>query len=173
MTDPFPSEHRKPEQPKQPAPSPRPRRTPRTPEGTLGIALLAYAAVNGIAGVLIALAPQVFWETIGSADSDFGRAFDSTRFAGGALLALAIGALAVLRRPAGQYTLVTVFALEATFVAAAAAGNVAVNDTATGWIFDWVVLLGGAAVAGYMWWARVKARRILKPRSPDVRPKRR
>jgi hypothetical protein len=158
---------RPPERPKSAQPTPKAARVPRTPEGTLGVALLVYAAVNGVSGLLIAFLPRLFWDTIGGASGDLGRALDSTRFAGGALIALAIGALLVLRRPDGQHTLVTVFALEATFVAAGLATNVLVDDTVTHVAFDWVMLLGCAAVAGYLWWARVKARKILKPRPPS------
>jgi hypothetical protein len=134
----------------------------RSPEGTLATALLAYAAVNGLSGLLIALFPTAFWDTIGGAADIYDRAYDSTRFAGGALLALAIGALLVLRRPAGQQTLVTVFALEATLVTLAVFTNIVADDAPTDLWFEIVMLLGAGAVAGYLWWARFKARRILK-----------
>ena len=162
MADPFPSDDptRKPSS--ESTSKPRRPKTPRTPQGTLNTALFAYAAINGVSGVLIALFPRLFWETLGSADGDFARALDSTRFGGAALLALAIGALLVMRKPGGQNTLVTVFALEATLVAAALAANVVVDDTVTGVVFDWAMLLGCAAVAAYLWWARLKARKILK-----------
>lgn len=134
----------------------------RSPEGTLATALLAYAAVNGLSGLLIALFPTAFWDTIGGAADLYDRAYDSTRFAGGALLALAIGALVVLRRPAGQQTLVTVFALEATLATVAAFTNIVADDTPTDLWFEIVVLLGAGGVAGYMWWARFRARRVLR-----------
>jgi hypothetical protein len=168
VADAFPGsdDARRPEpaRPSTPAPQPKQKRA-RTPQATLNTALLAYAAVNGLSGLAITLFPRFFWETFGSADGDFVRALDSTRFGGAALFALAIGALLVLRRPAGQQTLVTVFALEATFVTAALIANVFVDDTVTGLLFDWVMLLGCAAVAGYLWLARFKARRILKERA--------
>jgi hypothetical protein len=134
----------------------------RSPEGTLATALLAYAAVNGLSGLLIALFPTAFWDTIGGAADIYDRAYDSTRFAGGALLALAIGALVVLRRPAGQQTLVTVFALEATLATVAVFTNIVADDTPTDLWFEIVVLLGAGGVAGYMWWARFRARRVLR-----------
>jgi hypothetical protein len=123
--------------------------------------LLAYAAVNGLSGLLIALFPTAFWNAIGGAADIYDRAYDSTRFAGGALLALAVGALLVLRNPRGQQTLVTVFALEATLVTLAVFTNILADDTPTDLWFEIVMLLGAGAVAGYLWWARIKARRIL------------
>jgi len=134
----------------------------RTPEGTLATALLAYAAVNGLSGLLVALFPTAFWNTIGGAADLYDRAYDSTRFAGAALLALAVGALLVLRKPAGQQTLVTVFALEATLVTLAIFTNLVGDDTPTDLWFEIVMLLGAGGVAGYLWWARIKARGILR-----------
>jgi hypothetical protein len=136
----------------------------RSPEGTLATALLAYAAVNGLSGLLIAFFPRAFWDTIGGAADIYDRAYGSTRFAGAALLALAVGALLVLRRPAGQQTLVTVFALEATFVTLAIFTTLVADDAPTDIWFEILMLLGAGAVAGYLWWARFKARNILKAR---------
>jgi hypothetical protein len=118
--------------------------------------------VNGLSGLLIALFPTAFWDTIGGAADIYSRAYDSTRFAGAALLALAIGALLVLRRPAGQQTLVTVFALEATLVTLAILTTIVADDAPTDLWFEIVMLLGAGGVAGYMWWARFKARKILR-----------
>ena len=135
---------------------------PRTPDGTLRTALFVYAVLNGGAGLAIFLFPGIFWDTIGGAGDVYEVAYGSTRFGGGALLALAFGALVVLRKPAGQHTLVTVLAVEATLVAVAVIGNVFVDDVPTSLWFELVIALGSAAIAVYLWWARLIARTILK-----------
>ena len=102
-----------------------------------------------------------FLDTIGGGADIYDRAFDLFRFSGGALVALAIGALMVLRKPEGQHTLMTVMALEATLVAAAIITNIAIDDTPTDLWFELLIAIVCAALAGYLWWARIKARRIL------------
>jgi hypothetical protein len=139
-----------------------PQRPKRTPEGTLGIALLAYAGLNGLSGLLILLFPRFFWDVIGGAADLYGRAYDSTRFAGGALIALAVAALLVLRKPKGQNTLVTIMAVEATLVALGVVANIAFDDTPTDLWFELLMAAGSLGLAGYLWWARIVARRVLK-----------
>ena len=81
--------------------------------------------------------------------------------AGGALLALAIGALLVIRSPRGQNTLVTVMVLEATLVAVGGFWNLFVDEPPTNLWFEIVMPVGAAAVGVFLAWARFKARKVL------------
>ena len=134
-----------------------------TPQTTLGTALLAYAALNGLTGLLMLSFPRALWVSIGGAEGEaVSNAYSSTRFAGAALAALAVAALLVMRRPARQSTLVTVLTLEATLVAVATVLNSIVDDVPTDGWFTWLIALGSVALAGFMWWARIIARKALK-----------
>ena len=157
--------------PPEPAPEPPPQEPPRdaprpreraTPEATLRSALLVYAAVNGITGALLLLFPRFIWDTVGGSADLFSPAYDSTRMAGGALFALAVGALLVIRAPRGQNTLVTVMVLEAALVAAGGFWNLFVDEPPTNLWFEIVLPVGAAAVAAYLAWARIRARKILR-----------
>jgi hypothetical protein len=139
---------------------PRGRMTPQT---ALDAALLAYAALNGLAGLFILTFPRVLWISIGGAEGEIvGNAYASTRFAGAALVALAVTALLVMRKPAHQSTLVTVLATEATLAAAGTVLNGVVDDVPTGAWFTWLIAVVSVALAGFMWWARIFARKVLK-----------
>lgn len=133
-----------------------------TPETTLGTALLAYAGLNGLAGLFMLTFPRALWVTIGGADAFFDRAYASTRFAGAALVTLAVAALLVIRKPSRQSTLVTVLALEATLVAVATLVNAVADDVPTDLWFEWLIALGSIALAAFLWWARIVARKALK-----------
>jgi len=149
-----------------PEPPPPERSAPAkeqtTPESTLRSALLVYAAVNGITGALLLLFPRFVWDTIGGSADLFSPAYDSTRMAGGALFALAVGALLVIRAPRGQNTLVTVMVLEAALVAVGGFWNLFVDEPPTNLWFEIVLPFGAAAVGAYLAWARIKARKILR-----------
>ncbi len=136
-------------------------RIPRTPEGTLATALLAYAVINGLFGLVLLFFPRFLLDTVGGGADIYDRAFDLFRFSGGALVALAIGALMVLRKPEGQHSLVTVMAIEATLVAAAVIANIAIDDTPTDLWFELIIAIVCAVLAAYLWWARIRARKIL------------
>jgi hypothetical protein len=134
-----------------------------TPQTILATALLAYAALNGLAGLLMLTFPRALWISIGGAEGEgVANAYASTRFAGAALVTLAMAALLVMRKPSRQNTLVTVLAIEATLAAAATLVNGLIDEVPTDGWFTWLVALGSVALAGLMWWARVLARRVFK-----------
>jgi hypothetical protein len=139
-----------------------PGKEKKAPEGTLASALIAYAGLNGVAGVLLLLIPRFVFVTMGRSPRVDGGYFDVVRFSGGALIALAVGALLVLRKPRGQNTLVTVLALEATLVAVGLLMTIFVDEAPTTALFNWVMALVSAGLAGYLWWARIRARKVLK-----------
>ena len=141
----------------------RPARAKMTPEATLGTALLAYAGANGLAGLLMLTFPRALWVSIGGADgTDAARAYTSTRFAGALMVTLAIMALLVIRKPARQSTLVTLFSVGETLVAAATLANALGDHPPTSLWFEWLIALGSTALAGFMWWARLVGRKALK-----------
>jgi hypothetical protein len=137
-------------------------RSRMAPEATLGTALLAYAGLNGLAGLFMLTFPRALWVSIGGADPLYEKAYASTRMAGAMMVVLAIAALLIIRKPTGQSTLVTLLCLEATLVAAAAFLNAAADKVPTDVWFDWLIALGSIALAAFMWWARILGRKALK-----------
>jgi hypothetical protein len=137
-------------------------RSRMAPEATLGTALLAYAGLNGLAGLFMLTFPRALWVSIGGADPLYEKAYASTRMAGAMMVVLAIAALLIIRKPAGQSTLVTLLCLEATLVAAAAFLNASADKVPTDVWFDWLIALGSIALAAFMWWARILGRKALK-----------
>ncbi|MFH1331341.1 MAG: hypothetical protein ABIJ48_11890 [Actinomycetota bacterium] len=140
----------------------RPSRRKMTPAATLGTALLAYAGLNGLAGLFMLTFPRALWVTIGGADPLYERAYASTRMTGAMMVTLAVAALLVIRKPARQSTLVTLFAFEATLVAFATLVNAVGDKVPTDVWFDWLIALGSIALAGFMWWARIVGRKALR-----------
>ena len=140
----------------------RPSRMKMTPEATLGTALLAYAGLNGLAGLFMLTFPRALWVSVGGADPLYEKAYSSTRMTGAMMVTLAIAALLVIRKPARQSTLVTLLAVEATLVAIATVLNAAGDKVPTDVWFDWLIALGSIALAAFMWWARLVGRKALK-----------
>ncbi len=163
MPDPF--ETSRPTSTPAPGDAAAPAKTRRqmTPEATLGTALLAYAGANGLVGLLMLTFPRALWVSIGGAEGvGLPEAYASTRFAGGAMVTLAIAALLVIRKPARQSTLVTLLCLEETLAAAATVINAVADDVPTSGWFTWLLALGSVALAGFMWWARIFGRKALR-----------
>lgn len=136
---------------------------PRTPRATLNLSLLAYIVGNSVYGLPMILAPGLIWDTIGGADGDAATALESTRWVGALLLALAFGALLVLRKPAGQRSFVMTLALgDAAMAALLVLG--ALGDDFDGVLdawFVWVTAIGLAVISAGLWWSRFKARALL------------
>lgn len=127
------------------------------------MALLAYIVGNTVYGLPMVLVPGVLWGTIGGADGDAQVALESNRWVGALLLALAFGALLVLRQPAGQRTFVTTLAMgdaamAAVIVLGALGGDF--SDVLDDW-FVWATAVGLGAISGGLWWGRLKGRHIL------------
>ena len=162
MTDRPESPEPEPQQREAPSEPKRRLRIPQTTEGTLASALLLSAGANGVFGLMVLIFPRFVWNVLGGAADTFDPAYASTRFAGAVLIALAVGALLVLGRPEGQTTLVTVLALEKTLVAAALIVNLIVDEAPTAGWFEVLAMVGSAALAAYLWWARVRGRKLLR-----------
>ena len=136
---------------------------PRTPRATLNLSLLAYIAGNAVYGLPMVLAPGLIWGTVGGADGDAATALESTRWVGALLLALAFGALLVLRKPAGQRSFVMTLALGDAAMAALLILGVLGDDfdgVVDAW-FVWATAIGLAVISAGLWWSRLKARALL------------
>jgi hypothetical protein len=146
----------------EPASSGKPRRK-MTPEATLGTALLAFAGANGLVGLLMLTFPKALWASIGQvSDAEAQLAYTSTRFAGALMITVALIALLVIRRPAGQSTLVTILCIGETLVGVATLLNAIGDHPPTAFWFEWPIALVSIALALFMWWARFVGRKALK-----------
>ena len=138
---------------------------PRTPRAVLNTGLMVYIAVNLAYGLPMLLWPKLLWETIGGADTDAaGAALLTTRWAGGVLVGLAMGAIFVLMRPTGQRTFVTTIAIHTALAAAAILVSAANGEWDDAGVEEWFYWLSGIVVASesaYLWYARFKARAVL------------
>jgi hypothetical protein len=133
------------------------------PEATLGTALLAFAGANGLVGLLMLTFPKALWASIGHVEDPLAAAaYTSTRFAGALMVTVALIALLVIRRPAGQSTLVTFLCIGETLVAVATFITAAIDNPPTAGWFDWPIALVSIALALFMWWARIVGRKALK-----------
>ncbi len=149
------------------APTPAPK-TPRSPRHTLNLALLVLVGLDLGYGLPMLLWPGLLWGTIGGADGLHLEALKTNRWAGALLVGLAIGALFVMARPAGQRTIVTMFAIQSA-IAATALVLSAVNGELSGVLdawFYWLAAVATAATSLYLWYARLKARSVLAPSPP-------
>ncbi|MDX1691756.1 MAG: hypothetical protein R3290_12110 [Acidimicrobiia bacterium] len=138
------------------------RPLPKGPDTTLRTAMFVYAAVNGVSGLLLLAFPRLVFDTIAGSADLYAVAYDSMRLAGGPLVALAVAALVVMRDPTGRNTLVTVIVLEAVLVAVGGWWNLLADDPPTNLWFEVAVPVASTVLAGYVAWARVAARRILR-----------
>ncbi len=147
-----------------PEPEPKPAKTPRTPRATLNIALIAYIAITAAYGLPMLLWPTFLYDTVGGASRNGLVGLVTTRWAGGVLIGLAIGALFVLARPRGQRTFVTMISIHTALAAAGIWISVANGEWGDAGIDSWFYLLSGvvvAALSAYLWFARFKAREVL------------
>lgn len=124
----------------------------------LQVALWVFLVDALAFGVLVFFLPEFTVETLGDAPQ-----FDYwwVRWAGGLLLAFALGAALVIRKPSGQEAMVTTFAA-ATFLAGVGVvwSWLAGEYDGTAWFLA-VTLAATLAVSGLLWWTRYAARGIL------------
>jgi hypothetical protein len=139
---------------------PSPERLPRDPADTLRIALLVYLVVNLVVGVPLMLVPTGFLDFIG-VDEAIAAELGGLRLFGAMLVAWGIAAMLVVARPAGRAYFVTAGALQLSFGAAAILYTWLVGDSFGAVWFRAVTSAVLVASAGYLWWARYRARAVM------------
>ena len=140
-----------------------PPRQPLSPAATLRVAILLYIVETIGYGLPMLVWPQLLWEDIAGASGDALDGLVATRWAGGVLVGLGVGALMVLLKPAGQRTFVSAMAIHTSLAGAAVVYSMLSDelDVVDAW-FRWVSLLLLAGLAGFLWLARWRAKGILK-----------
>lgn len=123
--------------------------------------MVVYVFINLIFALPILVAPAAFFDAIGlrgSVADDLG----GLRWVGAVLLAWAISGILVLARPEGRAIFVTTGALQLTLGAAAFVYSWSLSEYE--WSTWYHVIASGILVAGaaFMWWARLRARAVLK-----------
>lgn len=132
----------------------------RDPVSTLNIAMLVYIGVNTLIGVPLTLAPAGVYEFVGVAPQ-VATELNGLRWLGAMMLAWAISAILILARPVGRAFFVTAGSLQLTFGAAAFVYSWTLGEELGDTWFQvlmTMILVGSAMV---LWWARLKARKVL------------
>jgi hypothetical protein len=122
----------------------------------LKVVLVIYAIVVLVYGLSFLFIPGVLTDMAAGNPVDYGW----LRWPGGVLVALGIGALVVMRKPAKQGVFVTTIALACSLAGLAM-------------LYSWITEYGGATwfiavptiiilvLAVLLWWSRIRARTIL------------
>ena len=133
----------------------------RDPSTLLTYAMVVYVFINLLFALPLLIAPSSFFDAIGLSSIVAGQ-LAGLRWVGAVLLAWAISGILVLARPGGRAIFVTTGALQLTLGALAFAYSWSIGE------YDWslwyqmfatLILVAGA---GYMSWARLRARNVLK-----------
>ena len=137
------------------------RKEPRTPAETLTSAMVVYIMVNLLWALPLLVFPETFFDLI-LQDEPVSGQFDGLRWVGAALLAWAISGILVLARPEGRAIFVTTGALQLSFAGLVSVYTWSIDPDQWSLWYDIAgsVILGAGAI--YLWWARVRARSVLK-----------
>ena len=141
------------------SPAPRP---PRDPSSTLATAMVAYIFVTLVFALPLVILPETFFDIIGL-DDRVARDLGGLRWVGAMLLAWAVTGILVMAKPEGRSVFVTAGALQLTLGAAAFVYSWSISEYE--WSTWYHVLAAAilAACAGFLWWARLRARHVFKP----------
>jgi len=138
-----------------------PTKPKREPASLLNSAMVVYVFINLMFALPLLIAPTAFFDLIGirsTVSDDLG----GLRWVGAVLLAWAISGILVLARPEGRAIFVTTGALQLTLAAATFVYSWSISE------YEWsswyhVAATAVLAVGGtFMWWARLRARSVLK-----------
>lgn len=140
------------------APATRAKRDPAT---VLTSAMVVYVFINLLFAIPLLVAPSSFFDAVGLSSAVAGQ-LDGLRWVGAVLLAWAVSGILVLARPHGRAIFVTTGALQLTFAAAAFIYSWSVSEYEWGTWYHFIATLILAAGAGYMSWARLRGRAVLK-----------
>lgn len=150
------------QEPAAEAQAPKPKK-PRSERAIVRTALFIYIVVNVAYGLPMLLWPELIWDTLGGADTAALEVLSTTRWAGGVLVGLAVGAFFAFTRPAGQWTLMMGIAMQTTLAAVGIWLSLLAGEwtpTIDLW-FVWVAAVVVPAESLYLWYARIKGRDLL------------
>lgn len=140
---------------------PERKRIPRDPAATLTTAMLVYIFVTLLFALPLVIFPATFFDVVGLSDAE-AAALGGLRWFGAMLLAWAISGILVLARPGGRAIFVTTGALQLTFSAVALLYSWSVSEYAwSSWYHGFMTVISIAGAA-YLWWARFRARAVLR-----------
>jgi hypothetical protein len=123
----------------------------------LKVVLVIYAIVVLVYGLSFFFIPGVLSDMAGGEPVNYSW----LRWAGGVLIALGIGALVVMRKPAKQGVFVTTIALACSLAGLALLYSwIATEYSGSSWFIavPTIIIL---ALAVLLWWSRAQARKIL------------
>lgn len=138
-----------------------PTKPKRDPASQLTSAMVVYVFINLLFALPLLIAPASFFDAIGLSSIVSGQ-LGGLRWVGAVLLAWAVSGILVLARPGGRAIFVTTGALQLTFGALAFAYSWSISEYEWSLWYQIVATLILAAGAGYMSWARLRGRAVLK-----------
>jgi hypothetical protein len=125
--------------------------------GMLIVALVIYAIICIVYGVGFLFVPGIWVRLSESSGVDYGW----LRWPGGILIALAIGALMVVRKPEKQGTFVFSIALVTLLAGLGMLYNLIRTEYSGTIMFITVPTVLVLVISGFLWWGRSRAKEIL------------
>jgi hypothetical protein len=144
-----------------PEEAPAPRRAPRDPAATLTSAMVVYIFATLIFALPLVIFPAAFFDVIGF-DDPVADDLGGLRWVGAMLLAWAITGILVLARPEGRSVFVTAGALQLSLAAVALLYSWSVGEYEWHTWYHALATIVVVLAAVYLWWARLRGRRVLK-----------
>ncbi len=138
-----------------------PAKPKRDAASVLTSAMVVYVFVNLLFSLPLLIAPVSFFDAIGLSKIE-ANALGGLRWVGAVLLAWAVAGILVLARPGGRAIFVTTGALQLTFGALAFVYSWSISEYEWSLWYHLVATLILVAGAGYMSWARLRGRSVLK-----------
>ena len=123
----------------------------------LKVVLVIYAVVVLVYGLSFLFIPGVLTDMAGGDPVDYSW----LRWPGGVLIALGIGALVVMRKPAKQGVFVTTIALGCSLAGLALLYSWIISEYSGATWFIAVPAVIVLALAVLLWWSRAQARKML------------
>jgi hypothetical protein len=123
----------------------------------LKVVLVIYAVVVLVYGLSFFFIPSVLADMSGSDTVPYSW----MRWPGGVLIALGIGALVVMRKPAKQGVFVTTIALACSLAGLALLYSWIMNEYSGATSFQAMPTIIILVLAVLLWWSRVQAKKIL------------
>jgi hypothetical protein len=138
-------------------------RRPRDPSQTLMSALVVYIFINLALALPLVIFPGAYFDAVGL-DPIVADQLDGLRWVGAVILAWAITGILVLARPEGRAVFVTAGAFQLTLGALAFLYSWSIGEYEWATWYQMVVTAVLAVGAVYLWWARLRGRRVFKGR---------